>query len=153
VARVHDSIEVEASCEVVFRHLYEFEHYPQFLAGVREVRRPAEDRLHWSVVANGRTEQWEAEIVENIPPHRLAWRARGHDGVITCRATPWGKAKVFLSMDQEPLQPAPDGRHYLEATLRRMHADLENFREWVEHAGAGERGGAEAERTGPALPA
>lgn len=154
MARVHDSIDVAASCEVVFDHLARFEEYPRFMAGVAEVRRTGRGRLHWNAQQNGRAEQWEAEIVESIPPHRLGWSGAGRAGLITCRGTPWGKTRVFFDMDQEPLQPTVDARHYLEATRRRMRADLENFREYVEgRAAADEAGGVSAGRKGTVLPA
>jgi len=130
--RLRDFIDVAVPCHTAFARWLAFEEYPRFMAGVRNVTRRNDSRMHWRAEVNGRLEEWEAEIVENIAPSRLAWRG-AREGSVILHPTPWGETRIFLEMDQEPLEPVPDARHAMEAAARRIRADLERFKEWVEH--------------------
>lgn len=62
------------------REVYAFwrrlENLPTFMAHVDEVRSDGPARSHWRVTAPfGRTVEWDADIVEEMPGQRLSWRS------------------------------------------------------------------------------
>jgi uncharacterized membrane protein len=72
------------------------EHLSTFMAHVDEVRTLDERRSHWRASAPfGRTVEWDAEIVEDVPGERIAWRSTG-DADVPNTGKVWFK-------------PAPDG--------------------------------------------
>jgi len=52
------------------------ENLPQFMAHVDEVRTTGQSRTHWRASAPfGRTVEWDAEITDDRPGERIAWRS------------------------------------------------------------------------------
>lgn len=73
--RFEREIEIEAPVERVFDMLGDFENYPRWMEGVREVRRADRRRTHWVVETALETDvEWDAETVVYAPDHRIAWR-------------------------------------------------------------------------------
>lgn len=73
--RFEREIEIEAPVERVFDMLGDFENYPRWMEGVREVRRADRRRTHWVVETALDTDvEWDAETVVYAPDHRIAWR-------------------------------------------------------------------------------
>ena len=76
VIRTKTAITINHSPEEVYRRWRNLEDLPQFSAHVRSVEASGDGRSHW--VANGPAGthiQWDAEIVEDRPGERLAWRS------------------------------------------------------------------------------
>lgn len=73
--RFEREIEIDAPVERVFDMLGDFESYPRWMEGVREVRRADRKRTHWIVETALDTDvEWDAETVVYAPDHRIAWR-------------------------------------------------------------------------------
>jgi uncharacterized membrane protein len=53
----------------------QFEEFPCFMEGVTEVRQESNNRLFWKAKIAGKVKQWEAEIVEQVPDRKIAWRS------------------------------------------------------------------------------
>ena len=45
------------------------------MEGVEEVQQLSETRLHWKAKIAGKTKEWDAEIFEQKPDQRIAWRS------------------------------------------------------------------------------
>jgi uncharacterized membrane protein len=67
MAIIEKSIEVEAPVRAVYNQWTQFEDFPQFMEGVREVRQLDEAHLHWRAEVGGKEQVWEAEITEQTP--------------------------------------------------------------------------------------
>ncbi len=74
MARIEQSVEVHMAPEAVYECLLRFEEYPSFMQDVRQVRRIGAQGLQWEVGHGERARSWQAEITEQIPGRRLAWR-------------------------------------------------------------------------------
>jgi uncharacterized membrane protein len=133
MARVHDSIEITAPVEQVFDQWLRFEDYPCFMVDIAEVRPVGDGRMHWRGCINGEMREWEAEVIENVPGRRLAWRDPAHlnDAVVDMVPTEFGTTWLSVDMEVEPSEPTHDASAYLEAANRRVHLNLERFREHV----------------------
>ena len=65
------------------------------MEGVEEVRQLDDTHLHWVAEFGGSRHEWDAEITEQLPDERVAWRntdGKDNAGVVT-----------FHKLDDEPL--------------------------------------------------
>src|ERR671918_2106146 len=69
------SIEVNVPVRTAYNQWTQFEEFPHFMEGVEEVRQLDDKRLHWRAKIAGKTEEWDAEITEQTPDQRIAWRS------------------------------------------------------------------------------
>ena len=72
---IEQSVEVECPVSTAYNQWTQFEEFPKFMDGVREVRRLDDTHLHWSAEVWGKDEEWDAEITEQKPDERVAWKA------------------------------------------------------------------------------
>lgn len=133
MAHVHDSIEIAADPQTVFTYWTRFEIYPEFLTGIEAVRHRGNGQLHWHGFINGRLLEWETEVTECVPDARLAWSGPQHvnDMIVDIHSTEFGTTRLTVEAELEPVEATSDAVAYLEAATRRLHLDLERFREWL----------------------
>lgn len=131
MARVHDSIEVDVATEFAYAYWTQFESYPEFMTGIQEVRHLGNGRLHWRGCINGEMREWDVEVVETIAGRRLVWTGPEHlnDTIIDMHPTDFGTTRITIEAEIEPLEATTDAVGYLDAAARRVHLDLERFRE------------------------
>ena len=77
--RIHKSIEVDCPLSHVYNQWTQFEEFPRFMEGVKEVRQLDDQRLHWRASIGGKEKEWTAKIIEQDPrsSHRMeirVWR-------------------------------------------------------------------------------
>src|SRR5919205_4269129 len=75
MASVMQSIDVQVPVRTAYDQWTQFESFPQFMEGVKEIRQLDDRRLHWHAEVGGKDEEWDAEITEQIPDTRIAWRS------------------------------------------------------------------------------
>ena len=71
------SIEVNVPVKTAYNQWTQFEEFPKFMEGVEQVKQIDDKRLHWKANIGGKTEEWDAEITEQIPDQRVAWTSKG----------------------------------------------------------------------------
>jgi uncharacterized membrane protein len=136
-------IEVRAPLRAVYNQWTQFEEFPRFMEGVKEVRQLDEKRLWWRAEILGQDVEWEAEIFEQVPDQRIAWRSvTGHPnvGAVYFKALDSERTNVKLVIDYQPLGVAETIADKLGALTLRVEGDLRRFREFIEERGA-ETGG------------
>ena len=140
MANIEKSIEVDASIATVYEQWTQFEEFPSFMQGVEEIRQLDERRVHWTAELGGSRHEWDAEITEQTPEERVAWRnvdGKDNAGVVTFHKIDDDTTRVMVQMDW-----APEGvKEKLGASLnfdeRRVEGDLERFKTLIEsQAGA-----------------
>ena len=138
MATVVETVDVEVPARTAYNQWTQFEEFPRFMEGVTEVRQIDETHLQWTVEIAGRTKEWRAEITEQRPDERVAWRSEGgteNAGVVTFHKLGDGRSRVTVQIDAEPdgaLEAAGDALGLLE---RRVKGDLGRFKEFVESRG------------------
>jgi uncharacterized membrane protein len=75
MASIETSVEVEQPVRTVYNQWTQFETFPQFMEGVEEVRQLDDTHLHWRAKIAGQERQWKAEITEQTPDQRVAWKS------------------------------------------------------------------------------
>jgi uncharacterized membrane protein len=139
MASVIEAVEVEVPVRTAYNQWTQFEEFPQFMEGVKEVRQLDETHLHWTVEVAGRTKEWDAEVTEQRPDERVAWRSEaGTDnaGVVTFHKIDEGRSRVTVQIDAEPEGPIEAAGDALGLLERRVKGDLQRFKEFIESRGA-----------------
>jgi uncharacterized membrane protein len=138
MARIEKSIEVNVPLEAAYNQWTQFEEFPRFMDGVREVRQLDDKRLHWRAEIGGKEKEWDAEITEQIPDDRIAWRAtRGapNAGVVTFHRLSPNSTRVMLQVEYEPEGAVETVGDWVGAVSGKIGGDLERFKEFIEARG------------------
>jgi uncharacterized membrane protein len=135
---IEQSIEVQAPLSTVYNQWTQFEEFPQFMEGVEEVRQLDDTHLHWVAEFGGSRHEWDAEITEQKPDERVAWRnTEGKDnaGVVTFHRLDDNNTRVMVQMDFVPEGVKEKLGDALGVPDRRVRGDLENFKQIIEARG------------------
>jgi uncharacterized membrane protein len=142
MATIEQSIDVEVPVETAYNQWTQFEEFPRFMEGVEEVRQLDDTRLHWVAELGGSRHEWDAVITEQHPDERVAWRntdGKENAGVVTFHRLDDDRSRVMVQMDFVPEGIKEKLGTALGAPDRRVHGDLERFKELIESRG-GESG-------------
>jgi uncharacterized membrane protein len=137
------SIEVEIPASTAYATWTQFELFPQFMQDVESVTQLDDRHLRWRAEVWGQTEQWEAEITEQIPDKRIAWTSNGgtaHAGGVTFHRLSDDRSRVMLQLHYDPSTWSEKIGDALGIFTRRIEADLAGFKEFAEGQGAQIRG-------------
>jgi uncharacterized membrane protein len=138
MSKVEESIEVDVPVSTAYNQWTQFEEFPQFMEHVDEVRQLDDEHLHWRATIAGTTEEWEAEITEQVPDTRIAWKStsgRANAGVVDFHPLGDDRCHVTLAMDAEPHGVKEKVADLTGMAQRQVRADLERFKELVESRG------------------
>lgn len=70
------AVTIRHPVEVVYGYWRDFSNLPSFMNHLESVETTGNGRSHWTANAPaGRTVEWDAEIVEDKPNERIAWRS------------------------------------------------------------------------------
>ncbi|MBA3773563.1 MAG: SRPBCC family protein [Ramlibacter sp.] len=136
---VEESIELDVPVSTAYNQWTQFEEFPRFMASVKEVKQVDDTHLHWCADVAGKTKEWDAEITEQIPDKRIAWRSTSgvhNAGVVTFHKISDSRTKVMLQMDYEPEtidEKIGDAVGGVKLTAK---GNLKRFKELVEGRGA-----------------
>src|SRR5215212_5901826 len=130
--RVHESIEVEAPVDDIFRYWSNFENFSTFMSNVEEVRMSAQDTSHWRVKGPlGKSVEFDGEVMTS--------------GEVRFEETAPGRTQVEVTMNYADPPGGAVGEavaNILSNPERNLKEDLQNFARIVER---GELGGSEAQ--------
>ncbi len=138
MARVEKSIEISAPVNTVYNQWTQFEEFPNFMEGVREVRQLDDTHLQWHAQIAGRDVEWRTEITEQIPDKRIAWRSTSgatNAGTVDFHRIDDHRTLVSLIMDYEPEGAVENVGDALGVFSRRIEGDLQRFKEFIESRG------------------
>ncbi|HEX9048909.1 MAG TPA: SRPBCC family protein [Anaeromyxobacter sp.] len=138
MARVERRIEIEKPLRMVYDQWTQFEEFPRFMEGVEEVVQRGDRMLHWKARIGGRVEEWDAEIVDQVPDQQIAWRhTRGavNHGVVSFMPLDGERCQVTLALEYEPDGFVEKAGDVLGVVSRRVEGDLERFKKFIEERG------------------
>ncbi|UGQ49157.1 SRPBCC family protein [Massilia endophytica] len=136
---VRESITVKVPVRTAYDQWTQFEEFPSFMDSVHEVRQLDDKRLHWKADVFGKAVEWDAEIVEQIPDRRIAWRSitgKPNSGAVKFESLPGSRCRIELSMAYTPeglLETAGDAMGAVRAEAR---GNLQRFKEMIESRGS-----------------
>jgi uncharacterized membrane protein len=134
---INESIEVNVPVSTAYNQWTQFEDFPLFMEGVDHVQQLDDTLLHWAATVAGKTNQWNAKIIEQHPDRQISWISEdGKKTRGTVSFEPLGekKTRVRLSMSYQadPLE-AVGSAAGLDA--HRVRGDLGRFKELIESRG------------------
>ena len=136
---VEESVEVEVPIGTAYNQWTQFEEFPRFMDGVVRVTQVDDTRLHWVAEIAGAAREWEAEIVDQQPDQRIAWRSidgAGNGGIVTFDEVGPGTTRVNLQMEFEPEGLAETVGDKLGFVSKQAEGDLKRFKSFMEDRGA-----------------
>lgn len=139
MAQVTKSIDVNVPVQAAYNQWTQFEEFPRFMEGVEQVRQLDDTRLQWKASIGGKTEEWTAEITEQHPDHRVAWKSTSgahNAGVVTFHQLDGNSTRVTVQMDYETEGAVEKAGDLLGVVDRRVEGDLERFKEFIESRGS-----------------
>src|SRR5262245_14412052 len=105
MARIVRSIEVDASVDTTYNQWTQFEEFPRFMEGVRSVKQIDATHLHWRAEIAGKDKEWDAEITEQVPDQRMAWRSvsgASNGGTVSFTPLSPTRTRIDLVIDYDP---------------------------------------------------
>lgn len=143
MSTIEESINVEVPVRTAYNQWTQFEDFPRFMEGVKDVRQLDDTTTRWIVEVGGRRREFEAKITEQDPDQRVSWASvegPPNAGVVTFHRLGEGRTRVMLQMEFEPDNPVEKAGDLLGMVKRRAKGDLGRFKEFIE--GRGEATGA-----------
>ncbi|MDQ4070890.1 MAG: SRPBCC family protein [Actinomycetota bacterium] len=135
MSTVEKSIEVELPVSTVYNQWTQFEEFPQFMQGVESVTQLDDTHLHWVAEIAGVRREWDAEIVDQVPDQRIAWRSidgTGNGGIVTFDPVGPSTTRVNLQIDFEPEGLAETVGDKLGFVSQQTEGDLKSFKSFIE---------------------
>jgi len=140
--KVERAVTIDRPRDELFAFWRNFENLPRFMEHLVSVRVDSPTRSHWEAKApGGRTVEWDAEIVNEVPYEIIAWKSIGEPDVANAGAVnffdaPGGRGTIVrVTLDYEP----PAGRlgamlsHFTaEEPDRQIREDLRKFKQLME---------------------
>lgn len=136
---VEESTEVNVPVKTAYNQWTQFEDFPKFMDNVLEVKQLDERHLHWRAKVAGEEKQWDAEITEQIPDKRIAWRSVGgssNGGVVTFHRLADNATRIMLQMDYRPEGAMEKVGDAIGAVRMQARSSLQRFKEMLEQRGS-----------------
>jgi uncharacterized membrane protein len=136
--KVEKSVEVNVPVSTAYNQWTQFEEFPRFMGGVKEVRQLDDRRMHWVAEIAGVKREWDAKVLEQVPDRKVAWAATEgatNAGAVHFQPVGTDRTMVRLSLEYEPegfVEKAGDRLHVVE---RQAESDLEKFKAYIESRG------------------
>ena len=138
MSEITESVDVQVPLRQAYDQWTQFEEFPRFMEGVDQVQQLDDTHVRWVANIAGKEHEWFAEITEQKPDERVAWRARGgksNAGVVTFHRIDDSTTRVTVQMDWEATGLAEKAGSLLGMDERRVRGDLTRFKEMIEGRG------------------
>src|SRR5918998_1570342 len=139
MSSIQESIDVDVDVRTAYDQWTQFEEFPRFMEGVVEISQRDDTHLHWRTKIAGVEREFDAEITEQHPDHRIAWRATEgtqHAGVVTFHHIDDETTRIMVQMDTEPEGLVEQAGDKLGVGKRRLKGDLDRFKALIESRGS-----------------
>ena len=135
MATVEKSVTVNVPVRTAYNQWTQFEEFPQFMEGVKSIRQLDDKNLLWRAQIGPKEEEWKAEIMEQIPDQRIAWRSTSgaqNGGVVTFHRLDENSTRIMLQLEYDPEGVVENVGDALGFVSRRVEGDLERFKKFIE---------------------
>lgn len=140
---IEKTIDVDVPVRTAYNQWTQFEDFPKFMEGVKEVKQLDDQHLYWRANIAGKEEEWQADIDEQDPDQVVAWHSTSgapNAGRVTFDKILENQTRVTVRMGYEPQGAAENLGDALGFVGRRIEGDLKRFKEFIEGRGV-ETGG------------
>ncbi|GAA4728425.1 SRPBCC family protein [Modestobacter marinus] len=138
MANVEKSIDVDVPIRQAYDQWTQFETFPEFMNGVERITQLDERHTHWVTKIGGVEREFDAEITEQHPDERVAWKStdgKSHAGVVTFHKISDNTTRVMVQIDWEPEGVVEKVGAAVGVDDRQISADVKRFKEFIESRG------------------
>ena len=138
MSSIEQSIDVNVPVRTAYNQWTQFEEWPRFMEGIRQVRQLDDKRLEFRAEIGGVEKRWVAEISEQVPDMRIAWHSidgAKNAGVVTFHRLSDDCTRIMLQMEYDPKGFVENVGDALGAAKLRIKGDLERFKNFIESQG------------------
>jgi uncharacterized membrane protein len=135
MSKIEESVEVEVPLTTAYTQWTRFAEFPRFMSGVQRIDRLDDRMTHWVTSVDGVHREFDAEITEQVPDDRIAWRSvNGPEqwGVVTFHRLSGTRTKVMLQLDHEPHGVVDVVGDMLGFVSHQVQRDLGEFKRFIE---------------------
>lgn len=135
---IESSINVKVPVSTAYNQWTQFEEFPRFMSGVDSVAQLDDAHLHWRVSVGGVEREFDAEITEQIPEERVAWRSvdgTTHGGVVTFHKLSDDTTRVMVQIDWAAESLTEKAGAAVGVDDLQVKRDLGRFKEFIETRG------------------
>jgi uncharacterized membrane protein len=128
-------IEVRAPLRKVYDQWTQFESFPRFMEPIKEVRQLEAAKAQWCAEVAGKELRWNAEIFEQEPDQRIAWRSvdgAAHTGSVSFLPLAPDATRMLVELCYEPQGLVEDLGALLGLLSQGVGAALERFKAFIE---------------------
>jgi len=140
---VTEFVDVNVPVRAAYNQWTQFEEFPRFMDGVQEIRQLDDTHTHWKTDIGGVKREFDAEITEQLPDERVAWKSiegEKQAGVVTFHRLDDSHTRVTIQMEYDPQGFVENAGDKLGIVDRRVKGDLRRFKEYIEGRGGLETG-------------
>jgi uncharacterized membrane protein len=134
-SNVTAAVDVDRPIQIVYNQWTQFESFPHFMQGVERIEQLDDTHLHWTIKVGPSRREFDATITEQHPEERVAWKSDTgprHGGVVTFHKLDDNTTRVTTQMDIDPEGVVENVADKLNILDRRVHEDLNRFKEFIE---------------------
>ena len=138
MASVTESIDVEVPVHTAYNQWTQFESFPQFMSGVESVTQQDDTHTHWKTKIGGVEREFDAEITEQHPDERVAWKSTDgttHAGVVTFHRLSDAETRVTVQLEWEPEGLTEKAGAVIGLDDHQVKSDLDRFKKFIENRG------------------
>jgi len=136
---ITETIEVDVPVSTAYNQWTQFEDFPLFMEGVEHVEQKDDTRLHWVAKVGGKTNEWDAKILEQHPDKQVSWISEDGKktrGTVTFEPIGDSRTRITLSMSYQAEGLTETLGSAVGLDQRRVRGDLERFKELIESRGS-----------------
>jgi uncharacterized membrane protein len=135
---IEQSIDVDVPITTAYDQWTQFETFPKFMGGVEQITQLTDTMTHWKTSIGGVDREFDAEIVEQHPDERVAWRStdgKTHAGVVTFHRLSDTSTRVMVQIDWETETLVEKVGSAVGIDDSQVKKDLKSFKEFIESRG------------------
>ena len=138
MSQVIETIDVSVPVRTAYDQWTQFESFPEFMNGVASITQIDSTHTHWKTKVAGVEREFDAEITEQHPDERVAWKSvdgKDHAGVVTFHRLGDSETRVTVQLDWEAEGLVEKIGSAVGADDRQIKADLKRFKTFIESRG------------------
>ena len=132
---VQQAIDVGVPVQAAYDQWTQFEDWPEFMHRVVQVTQEDDCTVSFKVKVWGMSKEFTAEIEEQRPDERIAWRSTdgvSHTGVVTFHELAPRLTRIEVSLDVDPSSLVEKAARGMRHVKRAVRGDLHRYKSFVE---------------------
>jgi uncharacterized membrane protein len=131
---IQESIDVAVPVEIAYNQFTQFEEFPEFMHRVEKVEQRDDAHLVWHENIWGVRREWEAEITDQRPNERIAWKSLSGTettGVVTFHPLSDRLTRIEVNLDFQPHGLLEKSASGFRMSRRALKSDLMRFKAFI----------------------